>query len=426
MDTLYIYYKETQTVCTDTRTMEKDCLFFCLSGEHFDGNAFAEEALSKGAKYVVIDNPAYKLGDVCICVPNSLAALQQLAAHHRDCLQIPVVGITGTNGKTTTKELVHAVLSEKYRVTAAKGNLNNHIGVPLTLLSIKPDTDIALIEMGANHAGEIAFLCEIAKPNYGIITNIGKAHLEGFGSVENIIQTKSALYKYVKQSNGTLFVNADDALLMDLSKETKRLTYGKSGDCCGVLNENDLQMAFQISDYPRTITTQLTGSYNFYNAMAAAAVGKYFSVPMDKIAHALSAYTPDNSRSQIVRKGSYTLILDAYNANPSSMKLAIENIAGMNAENKVLLLGGMAELGGASTAEHQSIVDLIRTFSFDYVYLFGDEFAKTNADISWIYTDSEQLQTALKSTLPDNVTVLIKGSRSMGMEQYADALLKAC
>jgi len=423
IDRLYACYKEASAVCTDTRTIVENCLFFCLSGEHFDGNTFAKEALEKGAKYVVIDNPIYyNVSDACICVPNALEALQKLAHFHRNTLKIPIIGITGTNGKTTTKELIHTVLSSKYKVTATKGNLNNHIGVPLTLLSIKQDTDIAIVEMGANHIGEIAFLCEIAQPDFGIITNIGKAHLEGFGSVEGIIETKTALYNSVNQSNGLLFVNADDDLLMNLSEISKRLTYGKKGVCRGILDESKLQMEFSISDDSFPIITQLTGSYNFYNAMAAVAVGEYFSVPMENIKSALSSYTPDNSRSQIIEKEGYTIILDAYNANPSSMKLAIENIAKMNVKNKILLLGDMAELGESSLAEHQQIVDIIRTYSFGYVYLLGNEFSRTNAEKSWIYTNPQQLQETLKRSFPPQATVLIKGSRSTKMEQFLDCL----
>ena len=435
IERLYKYYKESQSVCTDTRTMEENCLFFCLSGENFNGNTFAKEALEKGASFVVIDEPEYKLNERCICVENTLTALQQLAVYHRDRLQIPIIGITGTNGKTTTKELVHAVLSEKYKVTATKGNLNNHIGVPLTILSIKSDTEIAIVEMGANHVGEIAFLCEIAKPTMGIITNIGKAHLEGFGSVKGIIETKTALYQSVKKSNGLLFVNADDDLLMNyachcgldpqsLDEESgKRFTCGKTGDCKGFYSDDSLLLKLHLYNYNVEIQTQLTGSYNFCNAMAAVAVGECFSVPVEKITHALSSYTPDNSRSQIIKKGEHTIILDAYNANPSSMKLAIENIAKMNVENKVLLLGDMSELGNNSLREHQYIVDLIRSFSFDYVYLLGNEFAKTDANLAWLYQDYEQLKNALKEELPNNATVLIKGSRSMKMEWFLEGIV---
>ena len=422
IELLYRCFEEASAVCIDTRTMAEDCLFFCLSGERFDGNTFAEEALQKGAKYVVIDNPSYKINDACICVPNALEALQQLAVYHRDKLQIPIIGITGTNGKTTTKELVQAVLSEKYSVIATKGNFNNHIGVPLTLLSVTAETEIAIVEMGANHAGEIAFLCEIAKPTMGIITNIGKAHLEGFGAVEKITETKFALYQSVKHRNGLLFVNADDKLLMRLSEGTNRVTYGKKGTVKGSLDDRKLQMEFTLSNHPKPIRTQLTGGYNFYNAMSAAAVGGHFAVPIKKIAHALTDYTPDNSRSQIIKKGKRTLILDAYNANPSSMKLAIENIANMKIENKILLLGQMAELGTMSAEEHQAITDLIQRFSFAKIFLYGEEFLKTNIDKSWVYTDAERMKEYLKHTLPERATILVKGSRSMKMEQFLEVL----
>ena len=426
--------------------MEENCLFFCLSGDRFDGNTFAKEALDKGAKYVVIDNPAYKVNDSCICVPNTLQALQELAVYHRNSLTIPIIGITGTNGKTTTKELVSAVLAEKYKVASTKGNLNNHIGVPLTILSIQPGTDIAVVEMGANHIGEIAFLCEMAKPNYGIITNIGKAHLEGFGSIENIIETKTALYKSVNKQNGLLFVNADDELLIKHSKfhhlphycgldsqspannafnaeipaagMTGIFTYGEKGACKGICLDDDWLLKVHLPDYNIDIQTQLTGGYNFPNVMVAVAVGLYFHVSIEKVKLALTNYVPSNNRSQLIQKGNKIIIIDAYNANPSSMKLAIENIAKMNVENKILLLGNMSELGKESLTEHQRIVDLIRTFSFDYVYLFGDEFAKTNAETSWLYQNYEQLENVLKNELPNKAMILIKGSRSMKMERF--------
>jgi len=402
--------------------MEKDCLFFCLSGENFNGNTFAKEALEKGASFVVVDEPEYKIDERCILVENTLEALQQLAIFHRNSLNIPIFGITGTNGKTTTKELIHAVLSEKYKVTATKGNLNNHIGVPLTILSIKADTEIAIVEMGANHVGEIAFLCEIAQPTMGLITNIGKAHLEGFGSIENIIETKTALYKSVNQRNGILFVNADDDLLMKFSENTRRFTYGKLGYCNGVCLDNDLLLKVHLPEYKIDIQTQLTGGYNFPNVMAAAAVGLYFHVPTEKIKSALTNYVPSNNRSQLIQKGNKTIIIDAYNANPSSMKLAVENMAKIHAENKILLLGSMAELGENSLAEHQYIVDLIRTYSFDYVYLLGDEFAKTDANTSWLFQNYEQLKTTLEKSLPDKAAILIKGSRAMRMERVLEII----
>ena len=419
---LYKLFLQSSGISTDTRNIAQENMFFCLKGENFNGNTFAKEALEKGASFVVIDEPEYQINERCILVDDSLSALQKLAHFHRSKLNIPIVGITGTNGKTTTKELIHTVLAEKYKVTATKGNLNNHIGVPLTILSIKPDTDIAIIEMGANHIGEIKELCSISEPDYGIITNIGKAHLEGFGSVEGIIETKMALYQSVKQSNGLLFVNADDELLINRSEGIKRLTYGELGYCNGICLDDNLLLKLHLSDYEIDIQTQLTGDYNFPNVMAAVAVGLYFAVPIEDIKIALSSYIPSNNRSQLIKKCDKTIIIDAYNANPSSMKLAIENIVKLDVKNKVLLLGDMAELGENSLSEHQYIVDLIRTKSFDYVYLLGGEFAKTDANTSWIYQNYEQLKNTLKKEFPDKATVLIKGSRSMKMERFLETM----
>ena len=420
---LYDLFLNSNGVSIDTRNILCGNMFFCLRGENFNGNIFAAEALEKGASFVVIDQPEYKLDERCILVNNTLSALQSLAHFHRKKLNIPVIGITGTNGKTTTKELIYTVLSSKYRVHATQGNLNNHIGVPLTLLGIdRKSTQIAIVEMGANHIGEIAELCQIAEPNYGIITNIGKAHLEGFGSIEGIIKTKSALYQFIADVNGLVFVNSEDELLIKLSDNIKRFTYGKSADYKGnCLNDNLLLKLF-LPDYNLDIQTQLIGDYNFYNVMAAIAVGLYFSVTVEDIKISLASYTPKNSRSQLVKKGNKTIIIDAYNANPSSMEQAICNLSKLELPAKTLLLGDMAELGKDSVFEHQQIVDLIRKFSFDYVYLFGSEFAKTNVDISWVYNDYEQLKTALKKELPDNAAILIKGSRSMKMERFLEII----
>lgn len=418
---LYNLFLQSSGVCIDSRNLEHENMFFCLKGEHFNGNTFAAQAVEKGASFVIVDEPEYQLNDRCILVDNALFALQELARFHRSKLDIPVIGITGTNGKTTTKELVHTVLSEKYKVVATKGNLNNHIGVPLTLLKIdKNSTQIAIIEMGANHVGEIKELCQIADPNNGIITNIGKAHLEGFGSVEGIIQTKSALYEHVAEKGGLLFVCSDDKLLMKLSKSSDRVTYGKTGVYSGILLENDLQLKLHLPCENVDIQTKLIGAYNFANVMSAIAVGLSFRVPIENIKSALEAYTPDNNRSQLLKSGSRTIIVDAYNANPSSMEQAIGNLAKLNYPHKALLLGDMAELGENSASEHQHVVDLIRSFSFDYVYLLGSEFAKTNADASWVYTDANQLKASLQKGLPCDATVLIKGSRLMKMEQFLE------
>jgi UDP-N-acetylmuramoyl-tripeptide--D-alanyl-D-alanine ligase len=421
VDKLYSFFLQSSGVSTDTRCLAQGNMFFCLKGENFNGNIFAAQALEKGASFVIVDDPEYQIDERCILVENSLSALQKLAHFYRKKLNIHVIGITGTNGKTTTKELVHAVLSEKYKVVATQENLNNHIGVPLTLLKIdKNSTQIAIIEMGANHIGEIAELCQIADPNIGIITNIGKAHLEGFGSIEGITQTKFALYQHVESVNGLLFVHSEDKLLMKLSKKIERVTYGETGIYKGVFSDDNLLLKLHLPDNEIDIQTQLTGSYNFPNVMAAIAVGLQFGIPIEKIKSALEAYIPENNRSQLIRKDDKTIIVDAYNANPSSMELAIRNLANQQLPAKTLLLGDMSELGKNSVAEHQQIVDLIRTLSFNYVFLFGNEFAKTNANSSWLYTDYEQLKIILKKNIPNNATILIKGSRSMKMERFLE------
>jgi UDP-N-acetylmuramoyl-tripeptide--D-alanyl-D-alanine ligase len=417
---VYNLLLQSDGVSTNTKTVTRGNMFFCLKGQYFNGNTFASEALEKGASFVITDEPKYKINEQCILVDNTLLMLQQLAVFHRHQLNIPVIGITGTNGKTTTKELINHVLSSKYKVYATQGNLNNHIGVPLTLLSInEKDVQIAIVEMGANHVDEIKELCQIAEPNYGIITNIGKAHLEGFGSIDGIIQAKSALYRFIKTNKDTLFVNSDDKLLMELSSNIKRITYGLSGEYKGICcDEDNLFLKLTLPDYAIDIQTQLIGSYNFHNVMVAIAAGLYFSVPIEDIKSALETYIPTNNRSQLIKKDKKTIIIDAYNANPSSMEAAICNFAKLQASPKALLLGDMFELGEKSVEEHQHIVDLIRKYSFDNVYLLGDEFAKTNVDKSWLHTNCEQLAAVLKNTLPHNVTLLIKGSRAMKMERF--------
>jgi UDP-N-acetylmuramoyl-tripeptide--D-alanyl-D-alanine ligase len=394
-------------------------MFFCLQGEHFDGNTFLREALDKGASFVITDNPDYRIDERCILVDDTLTTLQELAHYHRTQLFIPVIGITGTNGKTTTKELLYSVLSTKYKVYATKGNLNNHIGVPLTLLAIDAtDAQMAIVEMGANHSGEIADLCRIALPTHGVITNIGKAHLEGFGSIEEIIQAKLALYRSVQKQEGILFVNADDTLLMRLSVGMNRITYGKAGDYQGICMDDDLWMKFSLPEYHIEIQTQLTGGYNFYNAMTALAIGFYFDVPVEQIQAALASYSPSNSRSQVITKGKRNIIIDAYNANPASMEVAIANLAKLRISSKAVLLGDMYELGEDSQQEHQYIVDLLRKHGFAPVYLMGTEFLKTDADASWLYTRYEDLEKSLQKTLPEEITILVKGSHAMRMERF--------
>lgn len=453
-ETLYSLYRQYPHVCTDTRQIKKDVLFFCLKGENFDGNTFAATALEQGAAYVVVDNPQYVLDGRCILVDNVLETLQQLAHHHRRQLNIPVIGVTGTNGKTTTKELLTAVLSRKYRVTSTQGNLNNHIGVPLTLLSIQPETEIAVVEMGANHPGEIATLCQWVEPDFGLITNIGKAHLEGFGTYEEIIRTKTALYRSVASRCGMLFVHADDGLLMRQAEAMATIpdvptllpwfqdhafgpdwqagngnstmyTYGSAeeANCRGRLHADGLYLSFDLLSEAgiRTVETHLVGQYNFDNAMAACAVGRFFEVEDAEIAAALQEYAPSNSRSQILEKGSLRIVMDAYNANPSSMEQALRNFARIASERKILALGDMRELGANSVEEHQKIVDLLADEGFTEVLLLGDEFGKTGAPENWKCSDMESLKQKLEGMLDGTPAyLLVKGSRGMRMERVLE------
>ncbi len=421
---LYNLFIQYPCICTDTRNIEKNCLFFCLKGENFNGNTFALQAIHQGSAYVIVDEKEYVIHEKCILVSDSLKTLQDLALHHRKQLTIPIIGITGTNGKTTTKELINAVLSSSYNVIATKGNLNNHIGVPLTVLSINKDVRIAIIEMGANHAHEIEFLCKIALPTLGIITNIGKAHLEGFHTIETIIETKTALYKAVKEAHGTVFVNSDDTLLMCHASDLKQITYGKnpSADFIGEIMDNTLSCNVYLPACKETISTQLIGNYNFYNIMAAIAVGSFFNVTYKNIQTALASYIPSNSRSQILTKATNTLIMDAYNANPSSMELALRNFAEIKNNHKVVILGDMRELGEVSMQEHQAIVHLIIELQLKEVYLIGHEFATVN---HFNFHSFENFEEASKKIAQANIQhsmILIKGSRGMKMERMVDYL----
>lgn len=454
LENLYALYRQYPCVCTDTRQIRKDALFFCLKGENFDGNTFAAEALEEGAAYAVVDNPQYVLDARCLLVEDVLQTLQQLAHFHRRQLDIPVIGVTGTNGKTTTKELLTAVLSRKYRVASTQGNLNNHIGVPLTLLSIRPDSEIAVVEMGANHPGEIAALCQLVEPDFGLITNIGKAHLEGFGTYEEIIRTKTALYRSVASRRGLLFVHADDELLMRQAGELATIpdiptlnpwyldhgfgpdwqtgsrsitmyTYGSTEDanCRGRLHAAGLYLSFDLlaDESAHRVDTRLVGQYNFDNAMAACAVGRFFGVEDADIVAALQDYTPSNSRSQILEKGPLRIVMDAYNANPSSMEHALRNFARIAAERKILVLGDMRELGADSVGEHQKIVDLMEGEHFTDVFLLGDEFGKTDAPENWKFKDMESLKQALRTVLNGQPAfLLVKGSRGMRMERVLE------
>ena len=428
---LYKIYQKHPEINTDTRCIKTGSMFFCLKGNNFNGNLFADEAIAKGAAYVIIDEASYQKNDRYILVNNSLSALQDLALHHRKQLNIPIIGITGTNGKTTTKELVHAVLSKKYKTVATAGNLNNHIGVPLSLLSIGNETEIAIIEMGANHLGEIGQLCEMSCPDYGIITNVGIAHLEGFGNFDNIVTTKKALYDYIIKRNGMLFVNGNDSLLMKLSENARRITYGNNSsfNYYAEIIENrpfvKLKWGYKDNisstlDY-YTIQTNLIGEYNFENILTAISIGKYFKVSDENIKQGLEAYKPDSYRSQFIDTGKNKIIMDAYNANPSSIELAINNFARLQLNNKILILGDMLELGKDALTEHDKIIRQLKNKKFDKIILIGPVFTEVNDNFE-SFPDSETASQYLISNPLLNKTILIKGSRGIKLEKILKVL----
>ncbi|HQX98335.1 MAG TPA: UDP-N-acetylmuramoyl-tripeptide--D-alanyl-D-alanine ligase [Flavobacteriales bacterium] len=410
-------------ISTDTRTIGKGSMFFALKGPNFNANAFAVEALAKGARIAVVDDASIATDDRFLLVADVLRALQDLATHHRRGFNIPVIAITGTNGKTTTKELVHAVLSANRATLATTGNLNNHIGVPLTLLKLKPDHKIAIIEMGASKRGDIAELCAIAEPTHGSITNIGKAHLEGFGSVEGVITAKTEMYGFLSGHQGTLFVNSDDELLMAKSSGMDRITFGSdpNADTFGEIAGNGpfLEFVFGGRDgHPYHVKTELIGHYNLYNALSAVAIGQYFELPDERIAYALSTYTPSNSRSQFKDTGRNHLILDAYNANPTSMKAALENFATMDStRSKLAFIGDMLELGSVSETEHRSIVELVEQLGLEARFV-GPEFKRVTTALDSAAALVDQLRT---HPVKDHV-ILVKGSRGIKLESVVDAL----
>ena len=415
IETIYAKYLAHPQICTDTRNIIPDSIFVCLKGERFDGNQFALSALEQGAAFVITENIALADNPRCIVVKSSLETLQQLAAHHRQQLTIPVIGITGTNGKTTTKELVATVLAQKFRTAYTKGNLNNHIGVPLTLLSIRPSDEIAIVEMGANHPGEIADLCAIARPSYGLITNVGKAHIEGFGSEAEIVHTKKALYRSVIGDNGTLFVNINDQKLRDGLDYGKVIYYAEGGE------ENIVSMSpyLRIRVAGHEVDTHLTGSYNIFNFLAAAAVGHYFGVTDEQIAEALGRYVPSNHRSQVNTIGTNVIISDYYNANPTSMEAALRNLAKLDHPHKLAILGDMRELGPVSGEEHLKIIQLCKTLQLDALFV-GSEFAAHQPTHS--YHDVEELNEALKTQPLTDSLILVKGSNSMHLDRLTAIL----
>jgi len=419
IQSIYKLFLQSKQVTTDSRNVPKNAVFFALRGENFNGNEFAEMALDNGAAFVIVDDKRFLGKEKYIVVENSLVALQDLAIMYRESLKAKFIGITGSNGKTTTKELAREVLATKYKVQATVGNFNNHIGVPLTILSLPTDLDFAIIEMGANHIGEIANLCEIAQPDFGLITNIGKAHLEGFGSFEGVIKAKTELYDYIRESNGSIFINSDNALLESLSGNLKKISYGENSDA---FSQAELLNSFPYlmikSKAGLAISTKLIGKYNFENVLASLCVGKYFGVKEDKIKEALEAYQPENNRSQILVTNDNTLILDAYNANPTSMEAAISNFSESDYTNKVLILGEMLELGANSKKEHQLIVDLALKGKFERTLLAGREYEDTKETKGLlVFKNSDELDSYLENNPIKGKTILIKGSRANKLEQ---------
>jgi UDP-N-acetylmuramoyl-tripeptide--D-alanyl-D-alanine ligase len=423
IESLYEIYLKHPEICTDSRSLKSGDLFFALKGENFNGNHFALQAVSQGAAYAITDEIPEHPDDRLLQVDDVLKTLQALAGYHRNQFSIPFIAITGSNGKTTTKELMHAVLSDTYRTYTTQGNLNNHIGIPLTLLKIKPDAQMAIVEMGANHLREIAGYCEYTRPTHGIITNCGKAHLEGFGSVEGVRKGKGELYDWLREQGGTAFVMWDYDYLREMSKGIPEIvSYGTTdASVTGVADSADgeethLRVKFTRGVNINFIQTQLTGKYNLPNVLAAVTVGNFFNTDPAKIKSGIEAYLPSNSRSQLLKRESNTIVLDAYNANPSSMKAAIENFAGFPSKEKVLVLGAMAELGASSLKEHEEILQLIAEYPWKEVVLVGGDFLKIKQPYRG-FRNSAEAGTWLKSRHFKNTWFLVKGSRSMGMEK---------
>ncbi|MFV8366867.1 UDP-N-acetylmuramoyl-tripeptide--D-alanyl-D-alanine ligase [Flavobacterium sp. XS1P27] len=427
MDINYIHslFLKCKSVSIDTRKIELNSLFVAIKGERFDANTFAKEALDKGASYVIIDDESYFIDHRTILVDDSLTALQNLAKFHREYLKLPIIALTGSNGKTTTKELIHVVLSKKFNTKATVGNLNNHIGVPLTLLSFNSETEIGIVEMGANHKKEIEFLCELAKPDYGYITNFGKAHLEGFGGVEGVIEGKSEMYQYLSANDKLAFINLEDPIQVEKSRMLKAYFFGVNKSNVDINITSVKANPFVAVNYSNlTISTHLIGLYNANNINAALTIGKYFRIDDVAIKEALESYVPENNRSQLLTKGTNQIILDAYNANPSSMAVAIENFLQLESPNKVMILGDMFELGAESQQEHKAIVDLLSNEDKVKCYFIGSAFYanKMEKNNFWFYNTFEEFSNDLATTEFDASTILIKGSRGMALERTLDFL----
>ena len=422
---LYDLFIHNPQITTDSRNCPKGSIFFALKGDKFDGNQYAGKALASGCVYAVIDNPDYYIGERTILVDNVLKTLQQLAHHHRKVLGLPIIGITGTNGKTTTKELLAAVLSSRFNLLYTEGNFNNHIGVPLTLLRLTHDHEMAVIEMGASHPGDIKELVDIVHPNYGIITNVGRAHLEGFGSFEGVIRTKGELYDYIRRSKGKIFIKKENEYLQSIAKGIEQITYGNGDDAfaSGQVVSCDPFLVFNWKQQGKlhTVETHIIGSYNLDNVLAAVAVGRFFKIPAERISRAIAAYEPTNNRSQFKKTDNNELIIDAYNANPSSMKVALDNFITMPVQPKAIILGDMRELGPTSDELHAEVVAQIKKGQFDKVFLCGEHFSKVGKEFSPFATTEAMVEELRKQPLK-GYHILIKGSHSMGLEKLADIL----
>jgi UDP-N-acetylmuramoyl-tripeptide--D-alanyl-D-alanine ligase len=430
IDSLYTCFLQNPIISTDTRSILPGSLFFALKGDKFDANSFAQQALEQGAAYAIIDDSKYALGEEYILVDDVLSTLQALARHHRQQLNIPVIGLTGSNGKTTTKELIHAVLSQKYNSYATVGNLNNHIGVPLTILSIHADVEVAIVEMGANHQKEIELLCSIAQPTHGLITNVGMAHLEGFGGFEGVKKGKAELYAHLKKQDGTTFIYKDNAYLMEMSAKAAldKVVYygtGKENEVSGRLLQADpfLQVSWRLDDVDYTAKTNLTGSYNFENILGAICIGHYFGLTPEEINAGLAGYLPKNNRSQLTETAANRVICDFYNANPSSMAAALNNLSSLSAAHKMAIIGDMFELGPESAAQHKLIAAHASAASLDQVIFIGKEFyAYKDQFRGTFFLSPQEAQAYLEKHPVKDHLILLKGSRGMALEQLLPLL----
>lgn len=418
---LHFHFLNSNGVCTDTRSLKKGQIYFALNGENFDGNKFASNAIESGAVLAIIDEKEYAI-EKAVLVDNALALLQELATYHRNYLNLPIIGLTGSNGKTTTKELINAVLSEKYKTVATQGNLNNHIGVPLTLLSMDESTEIGIVEMGANHQGEIKMLSTIAQPNFGCITNFGKAHLEGFGGFEGVIKGKSELYDFLRNSDGIAFINDNDTIQKEKSIGIKKITFGSTDSHYSIMLGNS-SGPIEVKTGDTIIKSQLIGSYNFSNIAIAIAIGHYFDLEAHSIKKGIEKYIPENNRSQIISRNGYHIILDAYNANPTSMVAALENLNLQESKNRIAFIGDMFEVGVTSKKEHQDILDIAATLNIDKLIAIGPDFGVSKKhENQEVHCSYEAFSQSFKYDVPQGTTILIKGSRGMKMERVLELL----